>query len=183
MARKPGRSSAVFGPGQGAGVPLPPQVRRESWILRKGEADPPASVSSFASCECSSSTTAGFGGPPSALLAPRAWPTYGKAKAAWTGEGWAVGRQARAAGQARSEPWAVGPVSQELGARPVRPRGRAGAGTKAARLPRPLMGQDVSSRGSSFACKSSSGPLFFEGKQKDVCVFVRTKPAWTSLPQ
>ena len=77
------------------------------------------------------------------MLAPRAWPTYGKAKAAWTGEGWAVGRQARAAGQARSEPRAVGPVSQELGARPVRPRGRAGAGTKAARLPRPLMGQDV----------------------------------------
>ena len=108
MARKPGRSSAVFGPGQGAGVPLPPQVRRESWILRKGEADLPASVSSFASCECSSSTTAGFGVPPSALLAPRAWPTYGKAKAAETGEGLAVGRQARAAGQARSEPrqWA-----------------------------------------------------------------------------
>ena len=39
------------------------------------------------------------------------------------GEGWAVDCQARAAGQARSEPRAEGPVSQELGARPVRPRG------------------------------------------------------------
>lgn len=50
-------------------------------------------------------------------------------------------------------------------------------GRGAAGLRRPLMGKDVSSRGSSFACKSSSGPLFFEGKQKDVCVFVRTKLA------
>lgn len=39
------------------------------------------------------------------------------------GEGWAVDCQARAAGQARSEPRAEGPASQELGARPVRPRG------------------------------------------------------------
>lgn len=146
-------------------------MRLESRILRKGEADPPACLElcvvrvQLLHYRRVWGSLVGSAG--SAGLAD-GWPTYGKAKAAGTGEGWAAGRQARAAGQARSEPRAVGPVSQELGARPVRPRGRAGAGTKAARLPRALMGQDVSSRGSSFACKSSSGPLFFEGKQKDV---------------
>lgn len=61
---------------------------------------------------------------------------------------------------------------------------QAGAGTKEAGLLRPLKGKDVSSWGSSFACKSSAGPpLFFEGKQKDVCVFVGKKASRTSLPQ
>lgn len=79
----------------------------------------------------------------------------------------------------------LGRVSQECGARLARLYWQAGVGTKAARLPRPLMGKGVSSRGSSFACKSSAGspPPPFEGKQKDVCVFVGKKAARTSLPQ
>lgn len=77
------------------------------------------------------------GGPPWISLAQRGWPPDARGggsagRGAGEQRAWAsgCGPQARAAGQARSGRWASG-----RGPRPVRPRGRAGAGTKAAGRP------------------------------------------------
>lgn len=90
-----------------------------------------------------------------------------------------VGRGPLGKGHRAGEERAVGRGLRELGARgaPSQAARASRCWNKGRPATRPLMGQDISSRGSSFACKSSSGSLFFEGKQKDVCVFVRMKSA------
>lgn len=119
MARRPGQSSTGLDLGSGARVRLAAPQHREPWALSKCKADPPASVSSFTSCEFSCSTlrvwasTDGFAG--SAGLAD-GQTACGKAKAVG---GRGEGREPL--GEDRGQK-SVGRGPQR-GARPVRPRG------------------------------------------------------------